>query len=63
MSLKLFDLHKLADAIGDDSKQDQEGEASVERGAHDIHADDTEFFAEEDRTDEEKEDGSEKFWM
>ena len=33
------------------------------RGAHDIHANDSEFLAEEDQTEEEKEDGSAKFWM
>ena len=35
----------------------------MERGEHDIHADDTKFLAEDDRVDEEKEDESVKFWM
>ena len=56
-------MHELADSTRDDSEHDQEGEASVKCGEHDIHIDDTELPSNEDQNDDEKEDGSAKGWM
>ena len=53
----------MADSRGDVSEHDQEGEETMQRGEHDIHADDTEVVVEDDGTDEEKEDMSAKFLM
>ena len=61
--MKLFDLDEFLESGGDVSEQDREGEESVKRAEHDIHADDIDIFVEEDGTDEEKEDGRAKFWM
>ena len=46
--MKFFDLCELAVSGGDVSEQDREGEESVKRGEHDIHADDTEVVEEDD---------------
>ena len=59
----IVDLDELAVSVGDVSEQDREGEESVKRGEHDIHADDTEVVEEEDGIDQEKQDGVAKFWM
>ena len=56
-------MDELAESRGVVLEQDREGEETMKRGEHDIHADDTEVVVEEDGTDEEKEDGTAKFWM
>ena len=61
--MKFFDLNELAVSTRDVLEQDREGEESLKRGEHDIHADDTEVVEEEDKIDEEKQDGVAKFWM
>ena len=63
MNLKLFDLNELPESDMDVSEKNYEEEESRKRGEHDIHADDTNVVVEEDRTDEEKEDRSAKYWM
>ena len=62
INLRVFDVHDLADSTTDESIEDREGEATVKRAEHDIHADDTEVLDDEDRNDEEKEDGNGKCW-
>ena len=56
MKLKLLDVDALAESRGAESEEDREGEETLKRGEHDIHADDIEDFVKEDGTDEEKED-------
>ena len=56
-------MDDMADSGGDVSEHDREGEETVQRREHDIHADDIEVVIEDDATDEEKEDGSAKFAM
>ena len=59
--MKLFNLDKLAESRGDVLEQDREGEESVKRGEHDIHANDIEVVVKEDGTDEEKKTGVQSF--
>ena len=53
----------MVDSGGDVSEHNREREETVQRGEHDIHADDTEVVVEDNATDEEKEDRSAKFQM